>query len=135
MGSNSNLGARDKGQEMIRPSKEQYLLEVALVISRRSTCPDMQVGCIIATADGYILATGYNGSPKGWRHCGETMHGKCADNGPEHAVVHAEANAVAMAAKQGICLNGATAYITYRPCLKCEMLLIQAGIMKIVSAS
>lgn len=114
---------------MNRPSLEEYLLDVAKVVSRRSTCPDMQVGCVIATVDGYILATGYNGSPKGWDHCRE-YNGKCMDNNIDHAVVHAEANAIAMAARQGISLNGSIAYITYKPCLKCQMLLVQAGIMK-----
>ena len=118
---------------MNRPTKEEYLLEIAKVVAQRSTCPDLQVGCVIATPEGHILATGYNGSPKGWPHCREN-NGKCLENDTGHRVVHAEANSVAMAARYGVCLNGAIAYVTHEPCLKCEMLLIQAGVMQIVSA-
>ena len=118
---------------MIRPGKEEYLLDIARTVAKRSTCPDMKVGCVIATVDGFILSTGYNGSPRGWAHCLEDKDGKCLGNGPEHRVVHAEANAVAAAARQGVSLNGSIAYVNYEPCLKCEMLLTQAGVRQIVS--
>ncbi len=113
-----------------RLTKHEYLLNMAKAASLRATCPDMKVGCVIATEDGHVLSIGYNGSTHGSRHC-RVKNGKCLDNGPNHLVVHAEANAIAHAAKQGVRLSGSTAYITAKPCSKCKVLLKQAGIIKI----
>ena len=115
---------------MKRPSKGEYLMGIAFAVAKRSTCPDMSVGCVLATKDGHILSTGYNGSPAGEKHC-RSKGGKCLGNGPKHRVVHSEQNAVAQAAREGIRLEGCVAYVTETPCQKCEMLLKQAGIKRI----
>jgi len=115
----------------MRISKEEYLMNIAIEVSKRSTCPDAAVGCVIASEDGYILSTGYNGVRKGEKHC-RVKDGKCLDNGPNHAVNHAEVNSVASAARFGTKLDGSIAYVTHKPCIKCEGILFQAGIKKII---
>jgi dCMP deaminase len=110
------------------------LADVARAWARRATCPDLQVGCVIARR-GHQLTAGYNGAPRGARHCRQLPKtGVCEANaiGWTHAVVHAEANAVAQAAREGISLEGSTCIVTHRPCLKCAMLLGQAGVESII---
>ena len=116
----------------MRPTKHRYLMNIAKTASLRSTCPDLKVACVIATKDGHVLSIGYNGSVHGSKHC-RVKNGKCLDNGPAHAVVHSEINALCHAAKYGIPLANSVAFITERPCLKCEMALKQAGIVKIIT--
>ena len=113
----------------MRPSKKVYLLNIAKSASLRATCADAKVGCVIATLDGHVLAVGYNGSAHGDRHC-RTKNGKCIENNEFHRVIHSEANCIAHAAKHGIRLKGSIAYITHKPCAKCQTLLKQAGIKK-----
>ena len=107
-----------------------YLMSIAKTASERATCPDLHVGCVIATEDGHVLSIGYNGVAHGEKHC-LTKDGKCLENGPNHRVIHAEANAVAHAAKEGIRLKNSLAYITVKPCEKCRTLLKQSGIKKL----
>ena len=116
-----------------RMLKDHYLLELAKSAAARSTCPDLQVGCIIATEDGHALSMGYNGRAHGEKHCRVGADGKCLDNGPDHNVVHAEVNAVCHAAKHGIRLDGAVAYVTHKPCARCAAVLKQAGIKKVIT--
>jgi dCMP deaminase len=111
-------------------TKSEYLFNIAKNASLRATCPDLKVGCVIATKDYHILSIGYNGTAHGEKHC-QVKNGKCAENGLLHRVIHAEANAVAHAAKHGIRLDGSVAYITTKPCEKCKILLKQSGIVSI----
>ena len=111
-------------------TKHQYLMNIARSASLRATCPDLRVGCVIATKDYHVLSVGYNGVAHGEPHC-RIKNGKCSENGPNHRVIHAEANAIAHAAKHGIRLDGSIAYITTKPCNKCRTLLKQSGIVKI----
>ena len=115
-----------------RPTKDQYLLDVAFTVAKRATCPDLHVGCVIATEDGHILATGYNGVQRGSKHCKE-KDGKCLENGPLHRTIHAEVNAVCQAARVGTRLYGGIAYVTVMPCKKCASILFQAGIIKTIT--
>jgi dCMP deaminase len=111
---------------MERPSRDQIFMEIAAVISKRGTCGRAKVGCVI-TQENRIVSSGYNGPVSG-AHCdtiGCDMEKKC-----EHAV-HAEANAIAFAAREGIALDGATIYCMTEPCINCAMLIIQAGIKKV----
>ncbi len=112
----------------MRLSKNKYLMNIAQVASTRSTCPDLHVACVIATQDGHVLSIGYNGASHGSKHC-RVKNGKCLDNGPFHAVIHAEINAICHAAKYGIPLANSVAFITEQPCLKCKLALKQAGII------
>src|SRR4051812_14091830 len=116
---------------MERPSREEVLLDVALTIARRGTCERAQVGAVIAR-DGRILATGYNGPPSGLPHCDEgcSPMDRAAENGCSRAV-HAEANAIAYAARHGIATDGADLVCSHLPCLKCAELIINAGILRL----
>ncbi len=109
---------------------------LAKLTATRSTCLAFPVGAVIVQ-DRQVLATGYNGSPSGSAHC--TTQGYCypdlsACNASKilpSRSVHAEANAIAQAAKHGICTNGASIYVTLEPCLACLKLIISAGIREI----
>ena len=116
-----------------RPSWDEYFLMMAKLAATRSTCLAFPVGAVIVK-DRQVLATGYNGSPSGSVHC--TAQGYCypgliscdsSSSLPSRAV-HAEANAIAQAAKHGISTPGASIYVTLEPCLSCLKLVISAGI-------
>ena len=108
-----------------RPTRADTLLTVAFAVAQRSTCTRLQVGCV-ASADGRILSTGYNGAPAGTPHCTHPPSEICQRS------VHAEANAVAYAARHGVSLAGAELYATDSPCYTCACLLINAGISTVV---
>ena len=122
-----------------RPSWDEYFLQMAEVAKTRSTCLRRKVGAIIVAKNKSILATGYNGAPKGCKHCGDI--GGCMreqlniPSGQRHELcraAHAEMNAIAQAATNGTCLEDSTIYITNSPCVICAKLLINAGIKKVV---
>ena len=108
-----------------RPSRADTLLTVAHVVASRSTCTRLHVGAV-ASIDGRILATGYNGAPAGTPHCTHPVSEPCQRS------VHAEANVVAYAARHGVSLQGAELYATDSPCYTCACLLINAGISTVV---
>ncbi len=109
---------------------------LAKLAATRSTCLAFPVGAVIVK-NKQILATGYNGSPSGSAHC--TAQGYCypdlsscdASKTLPSRAVHAEANAIAQAAKHGISTDGASIYVTLEPCLSCLKLIISAGIHEI----
>lgn len=110
------------GSHGMRPTIHQVLLEAAETFAQRSTCSRLNVGAVIAK-DSRIISTGYNGVPAGLPHC--------EHDGTEEScgkAVHAEANAIAFAARNGISTEGATLYVTHSPCLDCAKLIINAGI-------
>jgi dCMP deaminase len=121
-----------------RPPWDQYFLEICQVVSRRATCLRRQVGAILVR-DRRILTTGYNGPPRGMRHCAEL--GGCRrkelgiPSGERHELcraLHAEQNAIIQAALHGVSVIGATMYITNQPCVLCAKMLINAGVVRIV---
>lgn len=112
----------------IRPSRAEVLLRVAEVIAARSTCDRAQVGAVIAK-DGRIIATGYNGPPSGQRHCSNYI---CNLSVSCQRSVHAEANAIAFAARHGISTLDATIYVMLSPCVDCARLIINAGIKSVI---
>ncbi|ANA85748.1 deoxycytidylate deaminase [Gordonia phage Axym] len=107
-----------------RVGREQWLIDLATVISQRSTCSRLHVGAI-AVRSGQLLAAGYNGAPAGMPHCVHT------DEQPCTRAVHAEVNVIASAARYGASLDGAELYVTHSPCVSCAGLLINAGISKV----
>lgn len=122
----------------VRPSWDDYFMEVMEAISKRATCDRGRSGCVIVK-NKQILVTGYVGSPMGLPHCDEVGHQMKKmlneDNTiSEHCVrtVHAEQNAVCQAAKLGISIDGATVYCRMTPCRVCAMLLINCGIKRVV---
>ncbi len=122
----------------IRPSWDDYFMEVADAISKRATCDRGRSGCVIAR-DKQLLVTGYVGSPQGLPHCDEVGHQMkkvIHEDGhvTQHCVrtVHAEQNAICQAAKRGISIDGATLYCRMTPCRTCAMLIINCGIVRVV---
>ncbi len=111
-----------------RASWHEYFMNIAEQVATRSTCSRKHVGAVIVR-DKTILSTGYNGSLRGAPHCDEVGH----DIENDHCVrtVHAEANAVAQAAKHGIQIDQSEIYVTASPCLTCFKLVANAGITKI----
>ena len=109
----------------MRPSWNDYFMQIAEVVATRSTCDRLRTGTVLVR-DKQILSTGYNGSLSGLAHCDDVGH-TLVDN---HCVatVHAEANAVAQAAHHGINLLGATCYTVGYPCLACFKLLVSSGV-------
>lgn len=122
----------------VRPTWDDYFIEVANAISKRATCDRGRSGCVIAR-DKRILVTGYVGSPAGLPHCDEAGHlfkKTIHEDGhvTQHCVrtVHAEQNAICQAAKSGISIEGATLYCRMTPCITCCMLIINCGIIRVV---
>lgn len=123
---------------MNRPSWDEYFMQMAELTAQRSTCLRRQVGAIIVK-EKHIIATGYNGAPKGLPHCEEL--GGCLrekleiPSGEKHELcraLHAEQNAIIQAATLGQSIEGATIYITHQPCIICAKMIINAGISRIV---
>ena len=122
--------------EFTRPTWDEYFIMLAKLAATRSTCLAFPVGAVIVK-NKQVLATGYNGSPSGSAHC--TAQGFCypglsscdASKAMPSRAVHAEANAIAQAAKHGISTEGASIYVTLEPCLSCLKLIISAGIREV----
>ena len=124
--------------EDTRISWDEYFMEMAKLAARRSTCLRRQVGAVIVQ-DKHVIATGYNGAPKGIPHCAEL--GGCyreqnnIPSGERHELcraLHAEQNAIIQAATYAQGIDGATIYITHQPCVICAKMIINAGIERIV---
>lgn len=122
---------------MTRPTWDEYFMAVAEQVAGRSTCVRRSCGAVLVK-DKRILATGYNGAPKGLKHCAEV--GCLRDelgipSGEKHELcraIHAEQNAVVQAAKYGTPIDGASVYCTHQPCVLCAKILINSGCGEIV---
>ncbi len=112
-----------------RVSWDQYFMNIAVQAATRATCDRKHVGAVIVR-DKTILSTGYNGSIRGLPHCDDAGH--MMDNGHCVATVHAEANAIIQAAKNGTSIDGADIYVTASPCWNCFKLIANSGIKRIV---
>lgn len=118
-----------------RPGVDEYFMEIAEVIAKRSTCLRNHVGALFVK-NKRILTTGYNGAPSGLPHCDESG---CARegvaSGTRHELcraVHAEQNAIIQAALHGVSIEGSTLYCTHQPCILCAKMMINARIRKVV---
>lgn len=111
-----------------RASWDEYFMRIAQQVATRSTCDRKRCGSVIVR-DRVILSTGYNGSISGTPHCDDVGH--MMENGHCVRTIHAEMNAVAQAAKNGVNINGSTIYVTASPCWTCFKLLCNAGIKRI----
>ena len=115
-------------------------MEMAQVASKRSTCMRRSVGAV-TVKDKRLLATGYNGTPRGMAHCEEVGCLRTKLNVPSGKMhelcrgIHAEQNAVIQAAVHGVSVDGGTLYCTHQPCVVCTKILINAGISRIVYAN
>ncbi len=114
-----------------RPSWDDYFMDIAFQVAKRSTCDRARVGAIIVK-DRRILTTGYNGAAAGLPHCDDVGHlmvgGHCV------RTLHAEQNAIIQGALHGVGVAGSTMYVTHQPCLTCAKMIINAGIQRVVYA-
>lgn len=111
-----------------RPSWDEYFMATALLMSTRSPCERLHVGCVVVSGGerkNRIVAAGYNGFLPG------TPHVSRLRDGHEQATVHAEQNAIADAARRGISVEGCVAYVTHFPCINCAKILASAGLAEI----
>lgn len=119
-----------------RPSWQEYFMQIAEVVATRSTCLRRHVGAVLVK-NRQILATGYNGVPRGIVHCEE--RGCLRDelgipSGERQELcrgLHAEQNAIIQAAYHGVAVAGAEMFVTLQPCVTCAKTLINAGIVAV----
>ena len=133
-----NRDMKKKTVKYVKPSWDEYFMNLAEVVGTRATCDRGRSGCVIAR-DKRILATGYVGSPVGLPHCddvGHEFHIVIHEDGTktEHCIrtAHAEANAIVHAARVGSALDGGTLYCHMTPCYTCAKMIINAGIKRVV---
>jgi len=112
-----------------RPSWDEYFMAIARVVATRSTCDRKHVGAVIVR-EKMILTTGYNGSIRGLSHCDDDGH--MMEDGHCVRTVHAEANAIVQAARNGVRLDNADIYVTASPCFGCYKLIANSGLTRIV---
>jgi dCMP deaminase len=122
-----------------RPGWDEYFLEIARLVARRSTCLRRKVGALVVK-DRRILATGYNGTPSGIRHCADVgcLREKLKiPSGERHELcrgLHAEQNVLLQASLHGVSLKESTIYVTNQPCIICAKMIINAGVKEVVMA-
>jgi dCMP deaminase len=120
-----------------RPSIDEYIMEIATVVAKRSTCLRHKNGAVLVK-DKHILSTGYNGAPSGLPHCEEVGCLRQKNNipsGERHELcrgAHAEANAIIQAALHGISTENSVMYTTHQPCGMCSKLIINAKIKEVI---
>ena len=120
-----------------RLSWDEYFMEIAQLVARRSTCLRRQVGAVLVK-DKKILATGYNGAPTGLEHCldvGCLRERLNIPSGERHELcrgLHAEQNAIIQAAYHGVSIRDSTLFCTNLPCSICIKMVINAGIETVV---
>lgn len=107
-----------------RLSWHAYFGSLALLAAARSPCERLHVGCVLVR-ENRVLSMGYNGFFSG------APHESIVDNGHEQATVHAEQNAIAHAARTGVAVEKAHAYVTHYPCVNCFKSLVAAGVTKV----
>jgi dCMP deaminase len=111
-----------------RPSWDDYFMATAVLLSTRSPCERLHVGCVIVTTGerkNRLVAAGYNGFLPG------TPHTSRLRDGHEQATVHAEQNAIADAARRGSSVEGCVAYVTHFPCINCAKIMASAGLSEV----
>ncbi len=122
---------------MSRPDNDTYFMEMAELVAKRSTCLRRNVGAVVVK-EKRVLTTGYNGTPRGLRHCAEVgcvRQENHIESGTRHELcrgVHAEQNAVIQAAYFGVSIKDSIIYTTNYPCVMCAKILVNAGICEIV---
>ncbi|MAE93658.1 MAG: hypothetical protein CL910_03260 [Deltaproteobacteria bacterium] len=120
-----------------RPHWDEYFMNIAQVVATRSNCVKRKVAAVL-TIDRRVIATGYNGTPRGTTNCNEGGCPRCNNFGPggsdlgECLCSHAEENAITQSAYHGVRVRGATLYTTFCPCLMCTKMIINAGIGEVV---
>jgi dCMP deaminase len=123
-----------------RPTVDEYFMEIAEVVAKRSTCLRNHVGAVIVR-DKRILSTGYNGAPRNLEHCldiGCMREQQNIASGTRHEIcraVHAEQNAIIQSALHGVSIEDATLYCTHQPCILCAKMIINSKLKRVVFAN
>jgi dCMP deaminase len=118
-----------------RPTWDEYFMTIAHQVARRSTCKRRHVGAVLVK-EKRILATGYNGTPRGLAHCedvGCMREQQGIASGQHHELcrgIHAEQNAIIQAALHGVAIENSVLYSTHQPCVQCAKMLINAGVVE-----
>lgn len=135
-----NLGKLDLlSQERLRPSWDNYFMSLASLAAQRSNCMKRRVGCVVVSHNRRVISTGYNGTPRGIRNCGEGGCGRCNSGlGSGHGLttclcIHAEENALLEAGRDRL-REGAVLYCDTCPCLTCSIKIAQVGVSEVVYA-
>jgi dCMP deaminase len=125
-------------QKYIRPTADEYFLEIARTVGKRGTCDRGRIG-VVLVKDKRILATGYVGSPIGMPHCddvGHQLNKVIHEDGTvsQHCIrtSHGEMNAICNAARYGVAIDGATLYGKFEPCYTCAKAVVNCGIKRVV---
>ncbi|MDM7924992.1 MAG: dCMP deaminase family protein [bacterium] len=122
-----------------RPSWDAYFMQITRLVSSRSTCLRRKVGAVMVK-DKRILATGYNGVPRGLPHCldvGCLRDRLKIPSGERHELcrgLHAEQNAIIQAATSGTSIEGCVLYTTHYPCVLCMKMILNASIHEVIFA-
>lgn len=118
---------------MTRPTKDEYFIRMAMLVATRGTCARRQVGCVLTSSRGHVLATGYNGPPAGRAHCVDSpCPAASAESGTkldECFAVHAEQNALLQCRDV---FEIETAYVTVAPCAACLKLFLNTSCRRLV---
>lgn len=128
---------RELMSRLDRPGWDEYFIQIATVVARRSNCMKRKVAAVVVK-DKRIISTGYNGTPRGARNCNDGGCPRCnsmarSGTGLEDCLCsHAEENAITQSAYHGISVKGATIYTTFSPCLLCTKMIINSGIEEVV---
>ena len=128
---------REVMRKIDRPGWDEYFIQIATVVARRSNCVKRKVAAVVVK-DKRIIATGYNGTPRGAQNCSDGGCPRCNSMGKSGAGLeeclcsHAEENAIVQSAYHGISVKGATLYTTFSPCLLCTKMIINSGIEEVV---
>lgn len=124
-------------KQIARPGWDEYFLQLADLVATRSTCLRRHVGAVLVRNE-RIISTGYNGAPRGLKHCFDTgclREERQIPSGHRYELcrgVHAEQNAIINAAYYGIATQDSIIYCTNQPCIICARMIINAGIIKVV---
>ena len=131
------MKSKSKSNKYNRPSFDEVFMTIARIWEKRATCLRRKVGAVVAIENNTI-STGYNGAPRGTKHCAEIgcLRQKLKIPSGQRLelcrAVHAEQNAILNAARYGKSVNGATLYVTTSPCSICAKEIINSGIIRIV---
>ena len=123
--------------QVLRPGWDDYFMKIAETVAMRSDCVKRKVAAVIVK-DKRIISTGYNGTPRGVRNCGDggcprcNNFGETGKNLDECLCSHGEENAIVQASYHGISITGSSIYTTYSPCLLCTKMIINAGIIEVI---
>ena len=116
-----------------RIETDQYFMEIATTVAKRSTCLRRSVGCVLVDSKNHIVATGYNGVPKGFDHCLDSpCRGAFSESGTDLdlcSAIHAEVNAFLQLRSD----DALTAYVTVTPCFSCAKMFANSNVKRIVS--